>query len=172
MTRSVLYRDKVIWPKLYCTYVRPHLEYASSSWNPWLEQDIKVLEKVQMRALRQIPALNHLSYEDKLARLGMTTLRQRRERADLCQVWKIIHKHDDVPESTWFTRANTNSLRTTRQNASDYNLSEPRVQKEIKRNFFSTRVTKPWNNLPEHVKSANTISAFKSKYDDLMQSIG
>ena len=50
MCRSVLYRDKKIWPKLYMTYVRPYLEYAVPAWSPWLEKDIAIIEKVQERA--------------------------------------------------------------------------------------------------------------------------
>ena len=36
---------------LYKTVVRPGLEYASSTWNPWLKSDIEKLEKVQRKCL-------------------------------------------------------------------------------------------------------------------------
>ena len=165
MCRSVLYRDKKIWPKLYMTYVRPYLEYAVPAWSPWLEKDIAIIEKVQERALKQIPSLNHLNYSDKLKALGMTSLRARRIKSDLCQVWKILHNHDDVEETTWFTRAQEASQRQTRQNSSVHNLVEPKAIRDVRRNFFSNRVVKPWNNLPEHIKSAKTITAFKRLYD-------
>ena len=35
----------------------------------------------------------------------MTTLEERRVRGDLIQTWKILHKHDNVKEDTWFTRS-------------------------------------------------------------------
>ena len=165
MSRSVLYRDRKIWPKLYMTYVRPYLEYAVPAWSPWLEKDSAVLEKVQERALKQITSLGHLSYAEKLKTLGMMSLKQRRVKADMCQVWKILHRHDDVDEMTWFKRANAVSLRNTRQNSSPFNLAEPHANRDIRRQFFSIRTVKPWNSLPEQVKSARTIGAFKRLYD-------
>ena len=36
--------------QIYKTLIRPQLEYASSTWSPWLKQDIMELEKVQHRA--------------------------------------------------------------------------------------------------------------------------
>ena len=168
--RAVLYRDENTWTKLYCTYVRPHLEYAVTAWSPWYEKDCQILEKVQVRALSQITSLNHLNYEEKLKKLSLLSLKERRERLDMCQVWRILHNYDDVQENTWFTRANITSNRSNRQNASAYNLSEQYASKDIKRNFFSVRVIRPWNNLPEHVKSAKTISAFKRNYDEFIKS--
>ncbi len=35
---------------LYTTFVRPHLKFAASVWNPYAANDISVLEKVQRRA--------------------------------------------------------------------------------------------------------------------------
>ena len=95
----------------------------------------------------------------------MMLVKDRRIKADLCQVWKIIHNHDDVEESTWFKRANIVNTRQTRQNSSQYNLAEPQANRDIRRQFFTIRVVKPWNSLPEQIKSARTISTFKKLYD-------
>ena len=151
--------------EVYIKQIRCILEYAVPAWAPWLEKDSNILEKVQERALKQITCLNHLTYPEKLQKLGMMSVKDRRTKADLCQVWKIIHKHDDVDESTWFTRANVVNLRQTRQNSSQFNLAEPLANRDTRRQFFSIRVVKPWNNLPEHVKSARTIGSFKKLYD-------
>ncbi len=59
---------------LYTSYVRPHLEYGISVWNPYFEKDIKVLEKVQERATK-IPCLSKLSYEERLKKFNLTTLK-------------------------------------------------------------------------------------------------
>ena len=62
---------------------------------------------------------------------------------------------------TCFTKAQEVSQRQTRQNSSGYNLDnlvEPHSIRDVGRNFFSNRVVKPWNNLPEHIKSAKTVS--------------
>ena len=49
LLRTFHYRDKVIFVKLYKTYVRPHLEFSAPVWNPWLQKDIDRLERVQRK---------------------------------------------------------------------------------------------------------------------------
>jgi hypothetical protein len=44
-------RDRFTFVKLYKQYVRPHLEFASQAWSPWLTGDKEVLEKVQRKAV-------------------------------------------------------------------------------------------------------------------------
>ncbi len=46
--------------------MRPHLEFASPAWSPWLEADKEVLEKVQKRAVNMISGLKAKTYEEKL----------------------------------------------------------------------------------------------------------
>ena len=62
---------------LYTTYVRPHLEYCSSAWNPCTETDIDSLKSVQKIANKLVPQLRSLHYEQRLAALGLTTLEDR-----------------------------------------------------------------------------------------------
>ena len=51
LTRAFHYRDRNIFLRLYQQYVRPHLEFASPAWSPWMEADKGVLEKIQRRAV-------------------------------------------------------------------------------------------------------------------------
>ena len=37
--------------KLYCSFIRPHLEYAAIVWNPALKEDVESLKNVQKFAL-------------------------------------------------------------------------------------------------------------------------
>ena len=75
LLRAFTYRDKVHFLRLYQVYIRCHLEYAIQSYSPYLQQDIKAIEDVQRRAIRQISGLTG-SYEEKLAQLGLTTLEE------------------------------------------------------------------------------------------------
>ena len=76
-------RDRVIIVPLFKSLVRPQLEYCVQAWRPNLAKDIILLEKVQQRALRMITGLNNLTYEQRLAKLNMTTLETRRLRGDM-----------------------------------------------------------------------------------------
>ena len=49
LMRGCTWRDPSNLTKLFKVYVRPHLEYAQSSWSPWLQGDINTLEQVQQR---------------------------------------------------------------------------------------------------------------------------
>ena len=80
---------------IYSTFIRAHLEFASSVWNPNRKTDIDTLERVQRRATKTIE-FRHLSYENRLKKLGLTTLEHRRHRVDLIQCYKIIHGLDKV----------------------------------------------------------------------------
>ena len=42
---------------LYKTYIRPHLEYCASIWNPYLAGNIDELEQIQQRATKLVPGL-------------------------------------------------------------------------------------------------------------------
>ena len=44
--------DSYTLSKLYLTIVQPHLEYAGEVWDPHLDKDIKLIEKVQKFASR------------------------------------------------------------------------------------------------------------------------
>ena len=75
---------------LYCTLVRPILEYGGVIWSPNLKNHINKLEAVQCRATKLIPAVNYLSYKQRLTNLNLFALAYRRRRGDLIQVYRII----------------------------------------------------------------------------------
>ena len=167
LSRSVSYRDRETFLSLYISHVRPHLEYAVQAWCPWTARDIDLLESVQRRAIRMISGLSG-SYEEKLTELGLPTLLQRRTRGDLVQVYKTIHGVDNVDTSTWFsmvdsrtgaanTRFTTDPLTISRPDARDHN--------ETRYNFWSKRTVDRWNELPASVKTAASVTAFKTGLD-------
>ena len=66
--------------------MRPHLEYAVQAWNPRLIGDTKRLEKLQRRATKIPTKVNKMSYIQRLAQLGLTSL-DRRVRVNLIQMF-------------------------------------------------------------------------------------
>ena len=156
-------RDPILWRRLYTTYVRPHLEYASATWSPYTKKDCQVLEKVQRNATKTSHVLKKLSYEERLTNLGLTTLEVRRERGDLIQLFKIEKEIDKITWVSPYTRGPP-------RRGNRAQLRKETVQNCQQRyNFFSNRVVNNWNSLPESVVDAPNTNAFKNRLDKFQQ---
>ena len=47
---------------LYKSYVRSQMEYCVRAWNPYLQKDIEILEKIEKRVTKLIPSLRSVPY--------------------------------------------------------------------------------------------------------------
>jgi len=61
-----------------------------------LKKDIDSIEKVQRRATKLVKGLKNKSYEERLQALGITSLKKRRIREDLTQVFRIVRSFDKI----------------------------------------------------------------------------
>ena len=87
--RTIIYKDLKIMLNLYKTLVRPHVEYCVSAWSPYYKKDKELLEKVQRRFTKMIKGMKGKSYEERLQRMNLWSLEERRNRQDLIEVFKI-----------------------------------------------------------------------------------
>ena len=155
--RTISSRDPVILTRLYKSLVRPHLEYSSVAWSPHYRKDRDMIEKVQHRFTRLFGALRQLDYDSRLSRLGLWTLEERRNRADLIEVFKMSHGQSPISLDTFFKRdLNSRTRGHSYKLQKDYSKSEPRFH------FFSNRVVKRWNLLPPEAVSLTSVNSFKS----------
>ena len=150
---------------LYRSFVRPHLEYAVQAWSLYLRKDINTLENIQRRATRMVRGMKNLTYKERLDKLGMTTLEERRLR-DLIETFKIINNIDKVDKDKFFKSATTINLRGHKDK-----LFKPQVRSQIRANFFSYRVITYWNKLPEHVIRSTSVNSFKKRLDSCWKKI-
>ena len=158
--RTFAYIDVDMGRSLYVSLVRPHLEYAVQSWSPYFKKDIEELEKVQRRMTKLVTGISELQYEERCKRLNITTLETRRLRGDLIQTYKIVNDHDNVNKDLFFEK----HVGITRGNSAKL-VKRGNWRTQVRANAFSIRVVNHWNNLPEEVVQAPSISSFKSRLD-------
>jgi len=147
--------------------VQPHLEYCAPIWSPHLAADIDVLEKVQRRATKLIPSVSTLPYEVRLEKLDIHSLYCRRQRGDLIEVFEILNSHYQIDFEDIFTLSQENFTR-----GHQMKLFKPRMNSNIGKYFFKSRVIDQWNKLPEKVVLANATSSFKHSLDKFWSETG
>ena len=147
---------------LYTVYVRPHLEYCVQAVGPYMVQDLSALEKVQRRATKLVHGLRHFSYQERLERLQLTSLKDRFKRGDMIETYKIMSGKLNVDYTHWFER---NPEQITRGHR--LKLKVRRAKNQVRGKFFSNRVVQLWNSLPEEVVTAESTNQFKNKLDKL-----
>ena len=131
------------------------------------------MEAVQKRLVRALSDVRGDTYEERLKDAGLTTLRERRERGDLIETFKVLKGVYKVEAEAWFQKAaqtarETRSSVTVEDGVARRNtevLYKPPANHEIRDNFFTVRVVRKWNSLPEEVKSQKTVNGFKSALD-------
>ena len=69
------------------------MEYCVQARSPYSRKDIDMSQNIQRRAIKMLPELRHLSYNDRLIRLKLTSLKDRIHR-DLIEAYKIISVKD------------------------------------------------------------------------------
>jgi len=75
---------------LYKSMVRSHLDYCSSVWVPYKKGDIELLEKVQKRATKLIPAIKTMPNTERLKACKLPTLHYRHTRGDMIEMYEIL----------------------------------------------------------------------------------
>ena len=87
---SFMYRTKETTKTFYTNFVRSHLEFPVSVWNPYRKKDEMILENVPRGATKLSPELRNSDFSARLEAIGLTTLKARRESGDAIQYYKIF----------------------------------------------------------------------------------
>ena len=111
---------------------------------PLQKGDIEAIEKVQKRATKLVPLLKKLPYKERLLQLNLPTLKYRRLRGDMIEVYKITHDMYDrsvaleLPRNVFNTRGNK------------YKLQNLSFHYNFRKFYFAARVRRVvnvWNSL-------------------------
>ena len=159
--RNVISRDQETMLMVYKSLIRPHLEYCVQVWNLPAKHGnwgiIKEIESVQRGFTKLIDGLWHLPYRERLEKLKLTTLLERRMRGDLIETYKILSGKTDYGQDLY------------RLSRSGMKLVYKGKAGRYRDSFLSNRVIPFWNKIPDSVKSVDTVDAFKAALEAFKQ---
>ena len=114
-----------------------------------------------------VDGLGGKSYAERLEALDLYSLEQRRLRGDLIETYKLLSQKENVDHKQFFEMAPSSGRR-----GHALKVYKKHCRLELRKNFFSQRVTNTWNALPPNVVSAQTVNAFKAKLDRYWHDMG
>ena len=143
----------------YKSLVRPHLEYASQVWDPWMDKHIKQIEAVQRRSARFVKNCWQRTpgtVTNLLNDLDWPSLQSRRKVARLSMLHKTIHGESALEIPSYIKRRNC-QLRSYHKDKFIELISNT----EAYRNSFYCRTIKEWNSLPSNIIDIVKTPLFK-----------
>ena len=162
LRRNLWFCTKAIKESAYKTLVRPILEYASSSWDPYRKGDILLIESIQRKAARfcmndykQLSSVSQMIKE-----LEWDSLENRRRIARLQLLYKIINGEVGIKADTYI-QTNNRGGRTTRGNSK--RIQRVLIKKDVHKYSFFNRTAAEWNLLKEETVMSTSSTVFKQK---------
>ena len=119
---------------------------------------IKILRDGTTRETRFVPVFAKLPYKERLRRLELTSLEDRRLRGDVIEAFKYMHKIYNVDESEMLPRHTQEGMMTR---GHSLKLLKRSCNSQVRANFFGLRVVNKWNLLPENVVVSSSVNCFK-----------
>jgi len=156
--RNIRYKSREVMLRLYKSMVRPHAEYCTVAWSPHYVKDERLIEKIQRRFIKMIPRFQDLSYEEGLKILRLTSLEERRNRADLILLFKMYKELSHPPFESLFQLTNQDKTR-----GHTLKLTRHCTNRDVRLYFFSERVINSWNQLDQSVVDAGCVDTFRRR---------
>ena len=156
---SFKYLDKKTFITLYKSLVRPHLEYCSPIWNPYLRNLSDSIEKIQKRATKLVYRFDEISYEDRLWSLDLPSLEFRRLREDIITAFKICKFYPDLKYI--FSFQTRQGLR-----GHEFSFQKERIVSRVSGNSLQNRLFETWNGLPQEFAQIPTLNGLKAFFNE------
>ena len=120
-----------------------------------LQRSTKKSDKAGMEIEERI-----MPYEERLKKLDLYPLEQRRLRGDLIETYKILTGKENLDCEKLIEVAKSSNLR-----GNSRKLYKKRSKMLARQNFFSQRIVNFWKVLPTTVVEAPSVNSFKSRLD-------
>ena len=117
--------------------VRSHIEYGNVIWSPYKEYLIFDIERVQKRATKMVKGMRNLSDQERLITLKLPTLKFRRIRGDMIEVYKILSGVYDMQVCPALLRSDNSRMRGNR-----LKLTTNRTKYDLRKYSFCNRIVK------------------------------
>ena len=166
--RTIISRDQFVMLLMFKSFVLSRLEYSSPVWHPSMIKDINKLEAVQRSFTASIQGMEDLDYWARLRSLKLYSIQRRRERyiiIHLYKMYKSIAPNDIGIKFHEHIRLGPQCTRKA------YPTSCPASVRTIRQNSFSCIGPRLFNIIPKQIKMANSLQAFKSRLDKLLQQV-
>ena len=126
-------------------------------WYPLLNVDEELNENVLRRESKLITRISIFLYPDRLRSVDIPSMKYRRIRGDMIQVFKILHGEDILLK----VLCKVDSTSITRMHK--FKLKKPLAKNKVHKHFFSIWVVNDWNSLPPGVVNAVSLDSLKTK---------
>jgi len=105
----------------------------------------------------------HLSYEERLRELCLFSLKKRRMRGDLINIYKYLKGGCQQDGASLFSVVPSN-----RTSGNAHKLQHGMFHLDMRKNFFTLRVMKHWNSLSRDVVDSPSLEIFKTHLGEVL----